>query len=76
MTRTEQRQQLGELYQLVSDYQLTGGSLVHIGGPHDTYGIVINSKPKEGTTLWVNLIRGQGKDKPRQWANKKPSYKF
>ena len=68
----------GNLYQLVSPYQLSHGSLVLVNGPYDKYGIVLSSKKKEGslTGEYVNLIRGKGRYKPTEFANKAPSFKF
>lgn len=46
----------GSLYQLFSSRQLPVSSYVAVNGPHDTYGIILKSEPKDGK--YLNLIRG------------------
>jgi hypothetical protein len=46
----------GQLYQLFSTRQLPAGAYVEVNGPHDRYGVVRESTPKDGKFL--NLIRG------------------
>lgn len=53
---------MGTLYQLVSPYQLGPLSFVKVNGPHDTYGRVVKSEPKEDGA-YLNLIRGVGRFK-------------
>ena len=62
---------LGNVYQLRSPSKKRKGESFWIGGPHDLWGVVVESTHEPGHGIhkhsyeWINLIRGVGSREPR-----------